>query len=183
MKLLLTICLIHLSCLLFGQPNKETKAVASDTLSTADERLSRQNHDLPEIQITAYRTKGLLKSIAGSVSVISSDRLENSAVNIASSLSTVPGIVMQEGTFGTIKLTLRGIGSRYPYGTKKVKLFFGDIPMYSAEGETTFDDLNPEYLSRIEVLRVLLQAFMAPRWAEQSFFIPAERNLTMKRFN
>jgi len=153
MKLLLTIFLIHLSCLLSGQPNKETKAVAADTISTANERLSRQNYNLPEIQITAYRTSGELKSTAGSVSVISADRLENSAVNIVSSLSTVPGIVMQEGTLGTVKLTLRGIGSRYPYGTKKIKLFFGDIPMYSAEGETTFDDINPEYLSRIEVLR------------------------------
>lgn len=153
MKLLLTIFLIHLSCLLFGQPNKETNAVAADTIRTANEQLSGQNYDLSEIQITAYRTQGLLKSAAGSVSVITADRLENSAVNIASSLSTVPGIVMQEGTLGTIKLTLRGIGSRYPYGTKKIKLFFGDIPMYSAEGETTFDDVNPEYLSRIEVLR------------------------------
>ena len=150
MKLLLTIFLIHFSCLLFGQPNKETTVVAADT---TNERLSRQNYDLSEIQITAYRTTGQLKSTAGSVSAITADQLENSAVNIASSLSTVPGIVMQEGTFGTVKLTLRGIGSRYPYGTKKVKLFFGDTPLYSAEGETTFDDVNPEYLSRIEVLR------------------------------
>jgi len=153
MKLILTICLIHLSCLLFGQPNKETKTVAADTIRTAKEQLSGQNYDLSEIQITAYRTQGLLKSTAGSVSVITADRLENSAVNIASSLSTIPGIVMQEGTFGTVKLTLRGIGSRYPYGTKKIKLFIGEIPMYSAEGETTFDDINPEYLCRIEVLR------------------------------
>jgi len=153
MKLLLTICLIHLSCLLFGQLKSETITVVPDTSSTPAEKLSQQNYDLSEIQITAYRTPGQLKSTAGSISVIPSNRLENSAANIASSLSTVPGIVMQEGTLGTVKLTLRGIGSRYPYGTKKIKLFFGDIPLYSAEGETTFDDLNPEYLSRIEVLR------------------------------
>ncbi|NEW83428.1 MAG: TonB-dependent receptor, partial [Mariniphaga sp.] len=153
MKLLLIIFLIYASCPLFGQLKSETKAVVRDTSSTAVEKLSQQTYDLSEIRITAYRTQDLLKSTAGSVSVITADRLENSAVNIASSLSTVPGIVMQEGTFGTVKLTLRGIGSRYPYGTKKVKLFFGDIPMYSAEGETTFDDVNPEYLSRIEVMR------------------------------
>ena len=153
MKLLLTIFFIHLSCLSFGQLKNDTKTVVPDTSSTAAKKLSQQNYDLSEIQITAYRTPGQLKFTAGSVSVITSDRLENSAVNIASSLSTVPGIVMQEGTLGTVKLTLRGIGSRYPYGTKKIKLFLGDIPMYSAEGETTFDDINPEYLSRIEVLR------------------------------
>ena len=153
MRLFLIIFLIHTSCSLFGQTNGAPKIVLTDTSSIANERLSQQNYDLSEIQISAYRTPGQLKSTAGSVSVITADRLETAATNIASSLSAVPGIVMQEGSLGTIKLTLRGIGSRYPYGTKKIKLFFGDIPMYSAEGETTFDDINPEYLSRIEVLR------------------------------
>ena len=138
---------------MFGQPNKEAKAVVPDTTATTNERFVNKNYDLSEIQISAFRKPDQFKSAAGSLSVIPADRLENSAVSIASSLSTVPGIVMQEGTLGTIKLTLRGIGSRYPYGTKKIKLFFGDIPMYSVEGETTFDDVNPEYLSRIEVLR------------------------------
>ena len=32
-------------------------------------------------------------------------------------------------------------------------MFFDEIPLYSAEGETYFDDINPEYLSRIEILR------------------------------
>jgi len=153
MKLLLIIFLIHVSCSLSGQPNKGVKSDLTDTTRTSNERLFQQNFDLSEIQISAYRTTGQLKSTAGSVSVIPASRIENSAVSISSSLSTVPGIVIQEGTFGTVKLTLRGIGSRYPYGTKKIKLFFGDIPMYSAEGETTFDDVNPEYLSRVEVLR------------------------------
>ncbi len=154
MKLLLIILLIHESFSLFGQPNnKETKAAVSDTSSTANERLSQQNYDLSEIQITAYRTPDQLKSTAGSISVIPAGTIENSAVNITSTLVTVPGIVIQEGTLGTVKLTLRGIGSRYPYGTKKIKLFFGDIPLYSAEGETTFDDINPEFLRQIEVLR------------------------------
>jgi iron complex outermembrane receptor protein len=134
---------------LSGQ-NTISSAVAGnvypDSLKVAENRL-------PEILVLAFRSAGLLKSASGSVSVIPADRVENSALNIASSLSTVPGLVIQEGTPGTIKLTLRGIGSRYPYGTKKIKLFFGEIPMYSAEGETTFDDINPEYISRIEVLR------------------------------
>lgn len=149
MKLILLAAIILTVLSLSGQVN-----VRAQSLSTATtDSVSQLSVDLSEISITAYQIPGQLKSTAGSISVITSDRLENSAVNIVSSLSTVPGIVMQEGTLGTVKLTLRGIGSRYPYGTKKIKLFFGDIPMYSVEGETTFNDINPEYLSRIEVLR------------------------------
>ncbi len=149
MKFLFIFTLFLCSVSLAGQ-KANSSAVAGNVYPDS---LKIAENSLPEIPVLAFRSAGLLKSASGSVSVIPADRIENSAVNIASSLSTVPGLVMQEGTPGTIKLTLRGIGSRYPYGTKKIKLFFGEIPMYSAEGETTFDDISPEYISRIEVLR------------------------------
>lgn len=149
MKLILLPAIILTAFSLSGQVEVCAQSFSTETTDS----VSQLSVDLSEISITAYRTAGQLKSAAGSISVIPMERLENSAANIASSISTVPGIVMQEGTLGTVKLTLRGIGSRYPYGTKKIKLFFGDIPMYSVEGETSFDDINPEYLSRIEVLR------------------------------
>lgn len=147
MKLFLIVPVFLLSYSLSGQTDVNTNVLHPDSVYRP------LIIDLPEIQVMGYRTVGQLKSTAGSITVIPIDRLENSAVNITAAFSTVPGLVMQEGTLGTIKLTLRGIGSRYPYGTKKIKLFFGDIPLYSAEGETTFDDINPEYLSRVEVLR------------------------------
>ena len=153
MKLILIIPIILFALSLSGQRNSPFTFDKSDTGKLLSDSIRVPLVDLSEIEVTAYGTPGQLKAAAGSISVISGDRLENSATNIAASLNSVPGIVMQEGSLGTIKLTLRGIGSRYPYGTKKIKLFFGDIPMYSAEGETTFDDVNPEYISRVEVLR------------------------------
>ena len=153
MKLILIIPIFLVALSLSGQTARLPLPVKSDTSRTSIDRINLPLVDLSEIEVTAYGTPGQLKAAAGSISVIPGERLENSAMNIASSLNSVPGIVMQEGSPGTIKLTLRGIGSRYPYGTKKIKLFFGDIPMYSAEGETTFDDINPEYINRVEILR------------------------------
>ena len=153
MKLILVLPIL-LSCFpIYGQTNDAFVSAGSDTSRTSSDQLTYPRVDLSEIEVSAFGSTGQLKAAAGSVTVIPSDRLENSAINIVSSLLSVPGAVMQEGAIGTIKLTLRGIGSRYVYGTKKIKLFFGDIPMYSAEGETTFDDINPEYIGRIEVLR------------------------------
>lgn len=153
MKLILIIPIIFITISLSGQTKRSFSELVSDTSKASLNLPVLPPVDLSEVEVTAYGTPGQLKAAAGSISVISGDRLENSATNIAASLIGVPGVVMQEGSLGTIKLTLRGIGSRYPYGTKKIKLFFGDIPMYSAEGETTFDDINPEYINRIEVLR------------------------------
>lgn len=134
-----------------------TVNVKADTLRSVSTgmviTLQQLSYNLSEVSITAYNNPEKLRSIAGAVSVVPVDSLQYAGYNIVSSLSASPGLVIQEATPGTMKLTLRGIGSRYPYGTKKIKMFFDGIPLYSAEGETYFDDINPEYLSRIEILR------------------------------
>lgn len=111
------------------------------------------SHNLAEVNVTAYNNPEKLVSVAGAVSVVQVDSLQYPRYNIISSLSASPGLIIQEATPGTMKLTLRGIGSRYPYGTKKIKMFFDGIPLYSAESETYFDEINPEFISRIEILR------------------------------
>ena len=98
----------------------------------------------------------------GQFQLVPVDSLQYAGYNIVSSLSESPGLIIQEATPGTMKLTLRGIGSRYPYGTKKIKMFFDGIPLYSAEGETYFDDINPEYLAGSKFFGDLLQAYMEP---------------------
>jgi iron complex outermembrane receptor protein len=111
------------------------------------------SHNLSGVSVTAYNSPEKLISVAGAVSVVIVDSLQNGGYNITPSLTSSPGLIIQEATPGTMKLTLRGIGSRYPYGTKKIKMFFDEIPLYSAEGETYFDDIDPGYVSRIEILR------------------------------
>jgi iron complex outermembrane recepter protein len=116
-------------------------------------QLQSLSRNLSEVNVTAYHNPEKLISVAGAVSVVGVDSLQYPSYNIVTALSFTPGLIIQEATPGTMKLTLRGIGSRYPYGTKKIKMFFDGIPLYSAEGETYFDDISPEYLGRIEILR------------------------------
>jgi iron complex outermembrane recepter protein len=115
--------------------------------------LGSLSHNLSEVNVTAYNNPEKLISVAGAVSAVPVDSLQYGRYNIVSSLAVSPGLIIQEATPGTMKLTLRGIGSRYPYGTKKIKMFFDGIPLYSAEGETYFDDINPENISRMEIMR------------------------------
>jgi iron complex outermembrane receptor protein len=135
----------------------QTVYIKTDTLRSPKASivipLHRLNYNLSEVNLTAYNSPEKLMTVSGAVSVLPVDSLQYSGYNIASSISLSPGLVIQEATPGTMKLTLRGIGSRYPYGTKKIKMFFDGIPLFSAEGETYFDDINPEYLGRIEILR------------------------------
>lgn len=176
MRIFLLFSLLFSACLVFAQENKSNLVTQNDSSQII------MPVDLSEIQVTAFGSPGQLKSAAGSISVIPADRLEMAAVNVTSALTSVPGVVMQEGSLGTIKLTLRGVGSRYAYGTKKIKLFFGDIPMYSAEGETTFDDINPEYISRIEVLRGPTSSLYGSSLGGTLIFYPQSANFNQENF-
>ncbi len=134
-----------------------TVSVKADTLKLRNGLivipLRQLNFSLSEVRVNGYYNPEKLVKVAGAVTVIHIDSSQYPGYNIVSSLSESPGLIIQEATPGTMKLTLRGIGSRYAYGTKKIKMFFDGIPLYSAEGETYFDDISPEDLSRIEVLR------------------------------
>jgi iron complex outermembrane receptor protein len=150
MKYYLTLMLLFIYARAGAQSSEDTLKSVSTGSSPPQQPLT---YKLSEVSVTAYHNPERFISVAGAVSILPIDSLQFSGYNIVSALSATPGLSIQEATPGTMKLTLRGIGSRYPYGTKKIKMFFDGIPLYSAEGETYFDDISPEWLSRIEILR------------------------------
>lgn len=44
---------------------------------------------------------------------------------------------MQQGSLNTNKITIRGIGSRSQYSTTRIKAYFEEIPLTSAECKTS----------------------------------------------
>ena len=68
-------------------------------------------------------------------------------------LNQVPGVLMHHGTLNTNRLTIRGIGSRTPYSTNKIKAYFGEIPLTSGDGETTLEDLENKAIKRVEIIK------------------------------
>lgn len=95
-----------------------------------------------------------LQKTAAAVAVIQAKELERSeGVILTSILNAVPGIYMQQGALNTNRITIRGIGSRTQYGTNKIKAYFEGIPLTTAEGETTIDDIDLETIGRIEIIK------------------------------
>ena len=77
----------------------------------------------------------------------------NNRVELAPILNTVPGVFMQSGTFNTNRLSIRGIGARTPYGTNKVRAFYGNIPLTGGNSETTIEDIDLEFLQNIHIIK------------------------------
>jgi iron complex outermembrane receptor protein len=109
---------------------------------------------IEEVTVTAFRTPYNLLNTPAPVNLISAIQLETgSSFTPVEALNQVPGIVMHHGTLNTNRLTIRGIGSRTPYATNKIKAYFGEIPLTSGDGETTLEDLENAAIKRVEIIK------------------------------
>jgi iron complex outermembrane receptor protein len=66
-------------------------------------------------------------------------------------LNRVPGVFMQNGTYNTNRITIRGIGNRSPFGTSKIRAYLDDIPLTNGVGETTLEDLDLTLFSEVVI--------------------------------
>lgn len=73
--------------------------------------------------------------------------------NPVNQLNQLAGIHIHQGAANTNRITIRGIGSRSPYGSNRIKAYYGNIPLTNGEGVTDIDDLDPEFISSIQLLK------------------------------
>lgn len=107
-----------------------------------------------EVTVTAFRTPYNIFNIPAPVNLITSAQLETgNALTPVEALNQVPGVLMHHGTLSTNRLTIRGIGSRTPYATNKIKAYLGEIPLTGGDGETVLEDLENASIQRIEVIK------------------------------
>jgi iron complex outermembrane receptor protein len=114
----------------------------------------RDSVELDELQVTAARYPQSLRSLAVPVQLVTQAQLQLIPTgDLSAALASVPGVQLQSGTFQTLKLTLRGIGSRSQYGTNRTRVYLDDIPLTGGDGTSVFDDLELSFLSRAEIIK------------------------------
>jgi iron complex outermembrane recepter protein len=107
---------------------------------------------LAEVVITASPTSNTLLKSASSISILNTQALENGdGVILTPILNRIPGIQMQQGALNTNRITIRGIGARTPFGTTKIKIYFDEIPLTTAEGESVLEEIEIASLAKIEI--------------------------------
>jgi iron complex outermembrane recepter protein len=72
---------------------------------------------------------------------------------MATALNTIPGVSMQSGTYATNRIVIRGMGSRTPYNTNRIRSYLNDIPITTSDGISAPEEIDQLSLGRIEVLR------------------------------
>jgi iron complex outermembrane receptor protein len=109
---------------------------------------------LNAVTVEAYQVSGGLRTIPGSLSVISGKGLSLSdGTNLATTLNAIPGVTMQSGTYATSRIVIRGMGSRTPYNTNRIRAYLNDIPLTTFDGVSTPEEIDFPNLGRIEVIK------------------------------
>jgi iron complex outermembrane recepter protein len=117
-------------------------------------RLIPENINLQEVVVKAFNSDKRLLDTPGSLSIVTNMQLSREpAFTLAPSVNKTAGVWMQSGTMNTNRLTIRGIGTRSPYGTNKIRAYYGDIPLTNGVGETTLEDLDLEQIANIEIVK------------------------------
>ncbi len=109
---------------------------------------------IDEVTVSAFRSPYNLFNTPAPINLITPLQLEmGNSLTTVEALNQAPGLLMQTGTMNTNRLTIRGIGSRTPYGTNKIKAYFGEIPLTSGDGETVLEDLENTAIKRVEIVK------------------------------
>ncbi|PTN10038.1 TonB-dependent receptor [Mangrovibacterium marinum] len=109
---------------------------------------------LTEIRVQAFHYGQRLTETPGAISLIGNEEI--SAVpsqQIDHVLNQLPGVDMQSGSLNTNRLSIRGVGSRSPYASNKVRAYFESIPLTNGSGETTLEDLDLSLIGLVEVVK------------------------------
>jgi iron complex outermembrane receptor protein len=109
---------------------------------------------LDEVLVKAARFDTKVRKIPGSVQLLSHEKfLKTELANLSEIVNKVPGVYMQSGSFQTSRLTIRGIGSRNPYGSGRIRAFYDDIPLTTGDGTTIIEDIEPYFIDKAEITK------------------------------
>jgi len=121
---------------------------------TISGQVKKDTIGLSELIVKTLPIQNSIQNSAASVFIIPEKEIKQAdGVILTPILNKVPGVYMQQGSLNTNKITIRGIGSRSQYSTTRIKAYFEEIPLTSAEGETTLEDIDLEAIGGIEIIK------------------------------
>ncbi len=109
---------------------------------------------LDEVAVSVLPFKQSYQESAGGVFMIKPETVDLKLMVTSSELfNLVPGVYMASGTYNTNRLVIRGVGSRTPYNTNRIRAYLDDIPLTSGDGISTLEDQDMSGLGRLEILK------------------------------
>lgn len=108
---------------------------------------------LNEVVITAFEQNRAITN-GTIVKVLSSDNADrDSKTSLVNAFNTVAGARMEERSPGSYRINIRGSSLRSPFGVRNVKIYWNDIPVTDAGGNSYFNQFAFNNFSTIELIK------------------------------
>ena len=124
--------------------------------------IAQNNHNITKpdtnklnsVTVKGYLSEKPLLSIPASVSVITPDQLKlQPDASLVSAVNTIPGVRMEERSPGSYRLSVRGSLLRSPFGIRDVKIYYDELPLTDAGGNTYLNAIDFNSVQGLEVLK------------------------------
>ncbi|MBS1730563.1 MAG: TonB-dependent receptor [Bacteroidetes bacterium] len=109
---------------------------------------------LQNVKVNAFGSQAKLKDVPSAISVLTTNDLQRfDGMSLLSAMNTVPGVHMDERTPGNYRLSIRGSILRSPAGIRNVKIYWDEIPLTNASGNTYLNMVDINHLQSIEIIK------------------------------
>ncbi len=133
---------------------RKIPAVAFSLLVTLSVYSQDSLLSMKEISVRGFETSVKQIRVPASVSTLSNRDLQRfSNTTLVPVFNTVPGVRMEERSPGSYRLSIRGSLLRSPFGVRNVKVYWKDIPITDAGGNTYLNLFDFNGVGFVEILK------------------------------
>jgi len=109
---------------------------------------------LEDVTITVVPFREHYLEVPGGIVRISAERGEpDRAISASDLINQAPGVYLASGSYNTGRLVIRGVGSRTPYQSNRIRAYLDDVPLTSGDGFTSLEDMEVMGIGSVEILK------------------------------
>ncbi|GAC1442774.1 MAG: TonB-dependent receptor [Sediminibacterium sp.] len=132
---------------------------SSTVLVLAQHNVKKDKHfdssvQLQEVIVKAFQSNTQWKAVPAAVATVTSNDLARYAnTSLVPVLNVIPGIRMEERSPASYRLSIRGSLLRSPFGVRNVKVYWNELPLTDAGGNTYLNLVDMTHLTGVEILK------------------------------
>jgi len=110
---------------------------------------------LNEVKVKAYLSEQTLISTPSSAVVINQNQLSKNNItqSLLPVLNGIAGVKMEERSPGSYRISIRGSLLRSPFGVRNLKVYYDDMPLTDAGGNTYINLIDQNAIKNMEILK------------------------------
>ena len=133
-------------------------SVSAQTTDTANRSVQQDSafrtNTLQDVKVSAFSLQSRWQDAPAAIAVINQNQLQLlNNVSLVPILNTVAGVRMEERSPGSYRLSIRGSLLRSPYGIRNVKVYWNDIPLTDAGGNTYLNLVDISNIQSAEIIK------------------------------